>query len=87
MSSQQLSDAVLQLQLRSKSNLAFLGHGVSEDQHIFLEAIQSIRLAVPLWYLVPCRLRYHDEQCAVVDPKGAIDRVEILIDKMNDDEL
>ena len=51
-------------ELRSISGLAFLGHGVSEDQHIFLEALQSIRLAVPLWYLVPCRLRHHDEVSA-----------------------
>ena len=36
-------------ELRSNNNLAFLGHGVSEDQHIFLEALQSIRLAVTLW--------------------------------------
>ena len=52
------------LQQSFGSNLAFLGHGVSEDQHIFLEALQRIRLAVPLWYLVPCRLRYHDEVSA-----------------------
>ena len=37
---------------------------MSEDQHIFLEALQSIRLAVPLWYLVLCRLRYRGEVSA-----------------------
>ena len=42
---QVLSETESKLQeLRSNSDLAFLGHGVSEDQHIFLEALQSIRL-------------------------------------------
>ena len=53
---------ILLRELRSNSDIAFLEHGVSEDQHIFLQVLQSVRLAVPLWYLVPCRLRLQDQR-------------------------